>query len=91
MEYVYVTCVCCALPAELRCMSRLLNCNHRRCLHQCHQHCQVNRRHLRVMTDPPLIIVKAMDNDESYGNTIVLIVLKIELTTTAYEPFHVRT
>ena len=43
------------------------------------------------MTDPLSIIVKAMDNDESYGNTIVLTVLKIELMTAAYEPFHVRT
>jgi hypothetical protein len=40
---------------------------------------------------PPLIIVKAMDNNESYGNTIVLTVLKNELTMTAYVPFHVRT
>jgi hypothetical protein len=43
-----------------------------------------------VTTGPPLIIFKAMDNDESYDNTIVLTVLKNELTMTAYVPFHVR-
>jgi hypothetical protein len=91
MEYVYAKCFCCALPAELQCMSRLLNRDHQRCLRRCHWHRQVNCRHLRVTMDPPSIIVKAMDNDESYGNTIVFTVLKIELTTTAYEPFHVRT
>ena len=58
---------------------------------RCHRHRRVNRRLLCVVTGPPLIIVKAMDNDESYGNTIVLTVLKIELTMTAYVPFHVRT
>jgi hypothetical protein len=39
----------------------------------------------------PLILVKAVSLDEFYENTIVLTVLKIELTTTAYAPFHVWT
>ena len=53
----------------------------------------MNRRLLCVTTVPPSIILKEMDNDESYGNTIdiVLTVLKNDLPMTAYEPFHVRT
>jgi hypothetical protein len=58
---------------------------------RCPWHRWVNPRRLQVTMGPPSIIVKAMDTDESYGNTIVLIVLKNELTTTAYEPFHVWT
>ena len=71
-------------------MSRVLICDRRRCRVDAIDR-RVNRRLLCVTTGPPSIIVKAMDNDESYGNTIVLTVLKIELTMTAYVPFHVRT
>ena len=78
MEYVYVMCVCCALPAELRCMSRALIRDHRRCPRRCHRHRRVNRPRLRAMTVPSSIKVKAKDPDESYGNTIVLTVLKNE-------------
>ena len=43
------------------------------------------------MTGLPSIIVKATDNDVSYGNTIVLTILKNELMMAALVPFHVRT
>jgi hypothetical protein len=42
------------------------------------------------MAVPSSITVKAMDPDESYGNTIVLTVLKNELMMTALVPLHVR-
>ena len=58
---------------------------------RCHRHRRVNRPRLRAMTIPSSIKVKAMDPDESYGNTIVLTVLKNVLMMTALVPFHVRT
>ena len=58
---------------------------------RCHRHRRVNRRLLCVTKGSPSIIVKATDNDESYGNTIVLTVLKNVLMMTALVPFHVRT
>ena len=42
------------------------------------------------MTVPSSVKVKAMDPNESYGNTIVLTVLKNVLMMTALVPFHVR-